>query len=184
MSWCTKFHCIISKKRYLIVYGNHIRPKRSRLRRCDPAVQLLTHGYTDTAKAANQRRQNGPSAKLQYVLRQIPILHQLITQAYESSAAANAQKVFEGWLCECRTASSIASQNWIILLTHTQINLHIICMCIYIYNIYIDVIFTSISSIPSTSLLQQQLSAALRTFAARLAALPSWHINSVWSKGL
>lgn len=120
MSWCTKFHCIISKKRYLIVYGNHIRPKRSRLRRCDPAVQLLTHGYTDTAKAANQRRQNGPSAKLQYVLRQIPILHQLITQAYESSAAANAQKVFEGWLCECRTASSIASQNWIILLTHTH----------------------------------------------------------------
>lgn len=119
MSWCTKFHCIISKTRYLI-YGNHIRPKRSRLRRCDPAVQLLTHGYTDAAKAANQRRQNGPSAKLQYVLRQIPILQKLITQAYESSAAANAQKVFEGWLCECRTASSIASQNGIILLTHTH----------------------------------------------------------------
>lgn len=68
MSWCAKFHCIISKTRYLI-YGHHIRPKRSRLRRCDPAVQLLTHGYTDTAKAANQRRQNGSSAKLQYILR-------------------------------------------------------------------------------------------------------------------
>ncbi len=85
------------------------------------------------------------------------------TSECHSSAAAKAEKVFKRWRCKRPTASLIASLNGSVLPVLR---------------------FTSISSIPSTSLLQLQLSVALRTFAARLAALPSWHIISVSSKAM
>ena len=58
MSWCAKFHCIISKTRYLI-YGNHIRPKRSRLRRCDSAAHFW---HTATLTLRKLRTNEGKMA--------------------------------------------------------------------------------------------------------------------------